>query len=103
MIDRLKKFIIDWNNQFPFDRLYREKFNIAFNSTQHRELNQIDIKLFFLESFMFNNYEQQYIEERRNMDNYLKNGVILKDLPVEKVSELFDAIDMKNFKKANGK
>lgn len=102
MIEKFKKFVIDWNNNFPFDRLYREKFNIAFNSPQHRELSQIDIKLFFLESYMFSKYEKDYIEESKHKENYEKNGVILKDLPAEKVSELFDAIDMKNFKKVDG-
>ena len=37
MDDKVRDFIIDWNIRFPIDRRWRKKFNIAFNSPQHRE------------------------------------------------------------------
>ncbi len=97
MKNGLRQFLIDWNNLFPLDRLYREKFNIAFNSVEHRRLNQIDVKLFFLESHMYNSLEKDYIENKRKLENYQEKGLILKDLPKEKIEDLFDSIDVKNF------
>ena len=32
--------MIRWNNENPFDKMYREKYKIPFNSPQHRELKQ---------------------------------------------------------------
>ena len=55
--------IVHWNINFPTDRIWREKHNIAFNSKEHREtsfldqLFEIEEDNFFKELFAENDYK----------------------------------------------
>lgn len=40
----VKDFVYRWNLNFPLDRWYRSKYNIAFNSSVHREISILDIR-----------------------------------------------------------
>lgn len=40
----VKDFVYRWNLDFPLDRWYRSKYNIAFNSPTHREISVLDIR-----------------------------------------------------------
>lgn len=62
LVDAYKKFLIDWNNRFPLDRKFRKKYNIAFNSESHRNLNQVDIFLDLLEDSMVEKQRENYIK-----------------------------------------
>jgi len=69
--EELRQFIIQWNYRFPFDRVWRKKYHLAFNSSGHREssfLDQlIDIK------------EDEFFEEVKNKEEYIPNiGDFLK-------------------------
>jgi len=93
--NRLKQFVIDWNNRFPFDRIYREKYNIAFNSPQHRSLSQIYIYLDILEDKMFNKHKDDYIKYENFKEEIKKDGKYLRDrenVVDEKIEDLFDDI-----------
>ena len=39
----IRDFMLWWNNKFPIDYWYRKKYNIAFNSKQHRQISLFDI------------------------------------------------------------
>ena len=54
-ISDIRSFLIEWNNRFPFDRIYRKKYNIPFGCEEHLNVSQIDIYLDIAEDRMINN------------------------------------------------
>lgn len=49
----IRNYIVDWNIRFPIDRWWRKKYNIAFNSSAHRESNFLDQLIEFEEDKVF--------------------------------------------------
>ena len=78
-----KKKIIQWNNMFPLDNWYREKYNIPYNSKIHRETNQIDIMFEYYEMIIF----KKHFEKISKVPDIEKSEEI----------ELFDDIDINQF------
>ncbi len=74
-----KKYLIKWNNTFPYDRWYRKKYNIGFNSKEHRALCQIDIMLDFLEDELIEESKVRF-KERERKRKALEEGKWLADL-----------------------
>ena len=54
-MEPLKRFLIQWNNRFPYDRKYRKQHNIGFNSPEHRAIYQFDI--------LVNNIEDSLVDK----------------------------------------
>lgn len=96
-----EEFMISWNNMFPKDRAYRKKYNIAFGSEKHREVNQIDVFLDALEDTLYDKHIESYKIEKEGLETYQKTGNWLKERELEgkKFDELFDAIDVESFNK----
>lgn len=91
----MKTFIVRWNNKWLWDYAYRKKYNIAFNSPQHRELNQIDMRIDFLEEEMISDHIKSRKEKDEKMDHYEKTGEWLRYNENEEVNEeLFENIDL---------
>lgn len=59
-IDNIRRFILDWNNRFPVDKWWRDKHEIAFNSTAHRESNFLDQLIEFEEDKMYREANRDY-------------------------------------------
>ena len=57
--------IIEWNVRFPYDRRWRKKYNIAFNSPNHKESSFLD-QLFDL--------EEDKLFDKLSSDNYIPNS-----------------------------
>ncbi len=74
MSDKLRDFIVTWNNNFPLDRVYRRKYNIPFNSQQHKNLCQIDVLLDLLEDDLFKDYYQEQLERQSKLKQYQDTG-----------------------------
>jgi len=93
-----KDFIIRWNNDHPLDKKYREKYNIAFNSPQHRQINQLDILLEYIEDQSFEQFKSDYHIKAVKAQQY-KEGIWLeeKQLTSEESTDLFDNIDIFKF------
>ena len=95
-----RDFLILWNNQFPFDKLYRRKYNIGFGSKEHRELCQIDVFHDILEDKIF----EEYVEEQREimeMEKAYAEGKLTKEgvksTVDEKLEDVFDSININDF------
>lgn len=74
--DEIDRFIIKWNNNFPIDRWWRQKHNIAFMSPEHRQVSFIHQLIEFREDVLYNktsskkdNNNEEYIP---NIGNWLK-------------------------------
>ena len=78
-IKDLKSFLIHWNNRFKYDRKYRKKYNIGFNSPEHRKLNQIDIFLDLYEDHLSEKFVKDYQQKIADIEDYEKTGNFLKE------------------------
>lgn len=74
----LKSFILKWNNTWQYDFWWREKYNISFNSPEHRKMNQIDIKFDYLEKRIAQKQQDELEEQKRKELEYLKEGKWLR-------------------------
>ena len=98
------QFLIWWNNSFPYDRIWRKKYGIAFNSSTHREINQIDVYLDALEDKLY----QEHIETQNNklnaLEHYRNTGefLIQTDVDEVKASDIFDKLNLDQFNEKDG-
>lgn len=55
MRKQLRNDVVEWNSKFPVDRWWRERHNIPYMSTAHKEANFIDMLFEFEEEMLMNN------------------------------------------------
>lgn len=104
ILNDIKSFIISWNNKFTYDKLYRQKYNIAFNSQQHRSLSPIDIFIDIMEDKLIKKQFEDQLNREKLLKDYKDTGLFLIDVE-EKLSEeekedMFSSI-MKGIKDAS--
>ncbi len=100
-IQEHKEFILEWNTLFPLDHWYRKKYNISFNSPQHRAISYIDMYYEWLEEKMFDKYLEQSGKENERIAEYQKTGKWLRspedDQDQEVLVQRFDNLDVSAF------
>lgn len=101
----MEDFVILWNNRFKYDYWYRKKFNIPFNSDQHRALSPIDVKFAFVEEMMMESERTKYQRIEKEKKKYAETGQWLKKrkLSEEREEEIFKLIDFRGYKPDYGK
>lgn len=92
----IKQLAVLWNNQWYHDHWYRNKHKIAFNSEQHRAINQIDISFEYFENILLNKSLEEYKQDEKRKERYIKDGWISESLT--KKEELIDAFNKMNLK-----
>lgn len=90
----LKDLVYSWNKNYPFDYFWRKKYNIAFNSSQHRSMSLIDIKLDLLEDEIIKEAVELVGKRKDNFENYKITGKWLNNKPIKPISDE----DFYNFK-----
>jgi hypothetical protein len=106
----LRQQLVEWNLLFRYDRQYRKKYNIAFNSPQHRETNQIDIYLEFLEEKMITQAHERFLKQEQDLQTYKEKGLLFREYSEEEMQQLspeeqkeqddiFDSIDYSKLNK----
>lgn len=65
MNDEIRDKIIEHNLKFPYDRIWRKKYSIPFNSLRHKEISFLS-QLYDLE-------EDKFFEELNSEDKYIPN------------------------------
>jgi hypothetical protein len=90
----MEEFISTWNNTWHYDFWYRQKYGIAFNSPEHQELCQIDIKLNFIEQKMAEREVESHLKRKQDEEEYKKTGSWLKKRIAPVSEELWDALDI---------
>lgn len=97
---QIELFIKEWNVKFPYDRLWRNKYNIPFRSKAHLEASQIDIYLDIIEDLLVNKIRIEHKELLKNKEDYFKNGTLFKEsnLTPEEEEKLFKNIRFPNSK-----
>ena len=67
--EKVNHFLINWH-KFTFDYWWRKKYNIAFGSPQHREMNFIDMFIEYKEEVLFKGESPlMKLKEGSNLDN----------------------------------
>lgn len=77
--DDINDFIKRWNVRFPYDRLWRRKYNIPFGSPAHLNTSQIDIFVDIQEEKLLEKVRAEYLDREKEKADYIKTGVILKE------------------------
>ena len=86
----LEEFIYNWNIQNPIDRYYRQKYNLRYNSLEHRASCLIDMALEYVEDQLFKYQESDYVPGK---GEFLKEQKI--ELPSDdQMMEIFEKQDL---------
>jgi hypothetical protein len=102
LLENLRKFIIEWNNLYPIDKWWRNKYNIPFNSEKHLSANQLDIFMEYMENKIYKEYEDSVISDMKKISRFEKEGWISEsDIKNNKEDGLFEKIDI-NIDNING-
>ena len=78
-IKDIDNFIYDWNNNYPIDRWYRQKYNIAFGSPEHRVLSFIDMYIEWKEEQIFNEFLREGDKEEYTPGDWLSKKEVSAD------------------------
>lgn len=66
--DDVIHFIFNWH-EFPFDYWWRKHYNIPFGSSQHREMNFIDIFVEYQEGLLLKQNQDKYEQEQSDLED----------------------------------
>lgn len=97
MSSDLRALMIRWNNDHPLDKGFRDKYKIAFNSSQHRESNQFDILLEYIENSLMQEYEIKIEKEEKNKKLFDKGIWLNENVTEEQSEDLFEKLDISAF------
>lgn len=95
-----RQFLLDWNEEFPLDHWWRKKYNVAFNSPQHKCVSHIDMYYDWLEENMFEDYVtnlQREIERRKIYQETGKWLFVDEEKQKEQLIDQFDNLDISAF------
>jgi hypothetical protein len=105
-LEDITTFIFNWNNKFPLDRWYRRKYDIPFNSKEHRDISLLDILIDYQEDFIFRTMPEDLRQRKKDKEDYLKTGKYLRpqidyiENPTEEeVDEWFENLDVRELNK----
>jgi hypothetical protein len=91
----LRRYIIAWNNVFPLDKWWRDKYKVPYKSETHLEANQADILMEYMESCIYDEYYTGEAEGSRKNELYNKGQWLSKNEQLEKnIDELFEKIEI---------
>lgn len=96
-IKDIRGFIATWNSLYPLDYIYRKKHNIAFNSSDHREIDILAMRFDIEEDLMYKESRDEdesyssYIPATANFVNQRDKYVKMSE---EDTDKLFDMIEI---------
>lgn len=97
----LDNFIYFWH-QFPIDYWWRKKYNIPFNSPQHRQMSLIDIYFEYREEMLIEEYRRKTEEEQEAAENEIlkiNNSKEVVKMTNKEIEEDYDNLDLSQFDK----
>lgn len=110
-IEDIKLFILNWNNRYPIDHWWRQKYEVAFNSSEHRVSSFIDQLIDYEEDKLYKEYIDRLkkeLEDENNEDipkkrpykpgigNFLGRNEVT--LTKKEIDEAFDNLNLDNIK-----
>lgn len=85
--ESLDTFLKMWNIKFPYDKLWRDKYNIPFRSKAHLEMSQINIYLDIREDILIKKLQAERLEFLKNKKEYSSNNSLFKEQVLTKEEE----------------
>lgn len=73
-MQQLKDFVIQWNNENPLDRWWRQRYKVPFGSSAHLEISQAHIAFEYLEQQIYTAQAEQMQEEEKRKERLKENG-----------------------------
>jgi len=67
--NKIREEVVSWNNRFPIDRWWRDKYKIPFMSKVHREASFLDQLFEYEEERLVNEVIQEQLEEIKKENN----------------------------------
>ncbi len=81
-----KDYIIQWNNRFPLDRWWREKWKIPLFSKEHLEIDPISQVLEYIEDKEFESVSEKIKLEIEKEDRLKQTGKLINNVKTNSVS-----------------
>lgn len=98
LVTKTEDFIKEWNQTFPFDKWYRDRYKIGLFSKAHLELCQIDIYMEWKEHQVFEGYIKLIQENEERLKDFKKGNILKSQDSGEVVDDLWDKMNMNQFK-----
>lgn len=100
MFDK-EQFIKEWNAKHPYDKWWRQKYDIPFGSQKHREASFIFMAIEYSEDLYFLKLkEESFDKEDKEMSEFMNksedNKNVIK-MNKKEIDKEFDDIDLENF------
>jgi len=97
-LNKIEQQIVEWNEQFPVDRWWREKHNIAFMSPAHRDCSFLDQLFEYEEERLIQKYKEDQDKYIPNQGDFIKidkndKSSIIKSMKEEFESRFIDGQD----------
>ena len=61
--ETLEDLILKWNTKYPYDKWWREKYNVPFQSEEHLNANPLWQKAEYLEDKLYNKAIEEKVKE----------------------------------------
>lgn len=90
----LRDFLVYWNNRYQFDYWYRAKYKIGFNSSEHRKLSVMDVRMEYMEEKLIEQQKIKSYNSKKRKEVYDKKDRWLREreMDIEIQKDLFDKI-----------
>jgi hypothetical protein len=82
-----RDYVIQWNNRFPLDRWWREKWKIPLFSKQHLEVDPISQVLEYIEDKEFESVSEKIKLEIEKEDRLKQTGKLLSNVKNNSISD----------------
>ena len=91
--DEIDSFIVNWNNKFPIDRWWREKYKVPFGSEQHKKMDFITMFIDYEEEKLFKKIADS--KDPDKTDLYEKSNVV--KLSKKEIDDEFENLDINQY------
>jgi len=92
-----REFIINWNKTFSKDLWYRRKYEIRFNSKEHRELSPLDIAMEYEEYMLIENEKARKLKYEERSKLYAEGKIVVTRENEEETKQFFESLDLDSF------
>jgi len=96
----LDNFIVNWNNEHPYDYRWRKKYNVPFGSKKHKGITFFDQVFDEREEELFKKFFKDSEEKRENEENEMvglkANKRILK-MNNKEINDEFENLDLSDY------
>jgi hypothetical protein len=95
-IQDVRKFVRQWNNKYPIDRWWRERYNVSFGSELHLNQSLLDMRIAFEEEMYFKKMDIESSSKAKKYSpgrgDWLSKQPKFNKMTNEDVDDIFDKL-----------